>query len=85
MNGSHVCVCVTLPQALFFRKNDVPGIFMPCVCVLRCRRRFFFRKNDVPGIFETCNSPVEVFLRAAGVFFFLANSDSQMALAIFVM
>ena len=28
----------------------------------------FFGKNDVPGIFETCNSPVEVFLRAAGVF-----------------
>ena len=53
-------VCATLPQALFFRKNDVPGIF------------------------ETCNSPVEVFLRAAGAFF-LANSDSQMALAIFVM
>ena len=32
----------------------------------------------------TCNSPVEVFLRAAGAFF-PANSDSQMALAIFVM
>ena len=72
----------------------------------------FFGENDVPGFFETCNSPVELFLRAAGDFFsakmpflrfvrhviallksfyvpqalFLpANSDSQMALAIFVM
>ena len=80
----HVCVCYAAAGAFFSGKNDVPGIFMPCVCVLRCRRRFFFRKNDVPGIFETCNSPVEVFLRAAGAFF-LANSDSQMALAIFVM
>ena len=24
------------------------GIFMPCVCVMHCRRRFFFGKNDVP-------------------------------------
>ena len=69
MNGSHVCVCYAAAGAFFFGKNDVPGIFMPCVCVLRCRRRFFFGKNDVPGIFETCNSPVEVFLRAAGAFF----------------
>ena len=30
---------------------------------------FVFDKNDVPGFFETCNSPVEVFLRAAGAFF----------------
>ena len=30
----------------------------------------FFGKNDVPGFFETCNSPVEVFLRAAGTLFF---------------
>ena len=29
----------------------------------------FFAKNGVPGFFETCNSPVEVFLRAAGAFF----------------
>ena len=57
---------------------------MPCVCVMNCRRRFFFGKNDVPGIFRTCNSPVEVFLRAAGAFF-PASSDSQMALAILVM
>ena len=61
-------------------------------------------------IFRTCNNPVEVFLHAAGAFFFgkneipgilrhviallrssmcrrrffLANSDSQIALAIFV-
>ena len=62
----------------------MPGIFMPCVCVMHCRRRFFFRKNDVPEICMLFNSPVEVFLRAAGAFF-PANSDSQMALAIFVM
>ena len=30
---------------------------------------FVFGKNYVPGIFWTCNSPVEVFLRAAGAFF----------------
>ena len=44
----------------------------------------FFRQNDVPGIFVTCNSPVQVFLRDAGMFF-PAKSDSKMALAIFVM
>ena len=44
------------------------GIFMPCVCVMHCRRRFFFGKNDVPEICMPCNSPVEVFLRAAGAF-----------------
>ena len=30
---------------------------------------FFFGKNDVPWFFKTCNSPGEVFLRAAGAFF----------------
>ena len=30
------------------------GIFMPCVCVMHCRRRFFFGKNDVPGICMPC-------------------------------
>ena len=30
------------------------GIFMPCVCVMHCRRRFFFGKNDVPGFFMPC-------------------------------
>ncbi len=30
------------------------GCFMPCVCVMHCRRRFFFGKNDVPGIFMPC-------------------------------
>jgi hypothetical protein len=29
----------------------------------------FSRKNGVPVILRTCTSPVEVFLRAAGVFF----------------
>ena len=33
----------------------------------------FFRKNDVPWISKTCNSSVEVFLRAAGAFFFGKN------------
>ena len=47
-------MCDALPQALFFRKNGVPGICMPCVCVMHCRRRFFFRKSDVPGIFMPC-------------------------------
>ena len=37
--------------------------------LLTCRRRFFFGENDVPVIFWTCNSPVEVYLRAAGAFF----------------
>ena len=45
---------------------------------------FCVGKNDALGICVTCNSPVEVFLRAAGVLL-SANSDSQMALAIFVM
>ena len=39
-----IIICV-----FFSEKNDVPGIFMPCVCVMHCRRRFFFGKNDVPG------------------------------------
>ena len=52
--------------------------------LLTCSRRFVSGKNDVPGFLNTCNSPVEVFLRAAGVFF-PASSDSQMALAIFGM
>ena len=52
--------------------------------LLTCRRRIFFGKNGAPVIFRTCNSPVEVFLCAASVFF-PASSDSQMALAIFVM
>ena len=30
--------------------------------------RLFFGKNDVPEICMTCNSPVKVFLRAAGAF-----------------
>ena len=30
------------------------GIFMPCVCVMHCRRRFFFGKNDVPGFVMPC-------------------------------
>ena len=55
-------------MALFSGKNNVPGIVMPCVCVMHCRRRFFFGKNDVPWFFVTCYSPVEVFLRAAGAF-----------------
>ena len=44
----------------------------------------FFGKRDVPGILRTCDSPAEVFLRAAGLFF-SSKSDSQMTLAIFVM
>ena len=44
----------------------------------------FFDKNVVPGMFMTCHSPVEVFLRAAGALF-PANSNSQMAFAIFMM
>ena len=28
----------------FFIKYDVPGIFMPCVCVMHCRRRFLKEK-----------------------------------------
>ena len=32
------------------------------------RRSFFFGENDVSWFFKKCNSPVEVFLRAAGAF-----------------
>ena len=63
------CGLLACRRRLFSGKNDVPGILMPCVCVMHCRRRFFFGKNDVPEIFMPCNSPVEVFLRAAGAFF----------------
>ena len=49
-----LCVCDALPQALFWGKNDVPGFFMPCVCVMHCRRRFFFGKSDVPGFVPPC-------------------------------
>ena len=45
---------------------------------------FFRQTNWVRGIFVTCTSPVEDFSPAAGALF-PANSDSQMALAIFVM
>ena len=33
----------------------------------------FFGKNCGPGILKTCNSPVEVFLRATGALFFGKN------------
>ena len=46
----YTCICASF----FFGTNYVPGIFMPCVCVMHCRRRFFFRKNCVPGIFMPC-------------------------------
>ena len=36
-----------------------------CVCDA-LPQALFFGKNDVPVICMTCNSPVEVFLRAAG-------------------
>ena len=49
-------------------RSWIPGIFMPCVCVMHCRRRFFFGKNGVPCFFVTYYDPVEVFLRAAGAF-----------------
>ena len=39
----------------------------------------FFGKNDVPGFFETCNSPVEVFLHAAGAF-----SSAKMTFLVFL-
>jgi hypothetical protein len=45
VNGSLVCVCDALPQALFWGKNDVPGIFVPCLCVMHCRKRFLAEKN----------------------------------------
>ena len=70
--------------ALFGGKNDVPGIFMPCVCVMHCRRRFFFGKSDV--LVFLCH--VIALLRSFYVpqaLFLPANSDSQMALAIIVM
>ena len=79
-----MCVCYAAAGAFFPGKMTFLGFLCHvCVCYAAAGAFFFFRKNDVPGIFETCNSPVEVFLRAAGAFF-LANSDSQMALAIFV-
>ena len=68
----HICMYMYMYiyryMAFFSEKNDVPDIFMPCVCVMHCRRRFFFGKNGVPWFFVTCNSPVEVFLCAAGAF-----------------
>ena len=59
-----------VPRAFFSGQNDVPGISRtPCSGLLTRRRRFFIGRNNVPGLFRTCNSPVEVFSRAAGVFF----------------
>ena len=37
-----LCVWCTAAGYFFFWKNGVPGIFMPCVCVMHCRRRFFW-------------------------------------------
>ena len=77
-----------MPQAPLSGKNDVPDFLKTCnspvEVFLRAAGVFLFGKNDVPRLFRTCNSPVEVFLRVASVFF-PARSDSQMALAIFVM
>ena len=77
-----------MPRRLFSGENGVPGICITCnspvEVFLRAAGAFVFGKNDVPGIFRTCGGPVEVFLRAAGPFF-SSKSDSQMALAIFVM
>ena len=42
--------------------------------LLTCRRRLFSGQDDVPGTFRTCNSPAEVFLRAAGGFFSAKNA-----------
>ena len=50
----YIYMYIYMYMLFFFGKNDVPGIFMPCVCVMHCRRRFFFRKNDVPVIFMPC-------------------------------
>jgi hypothetical protein len=69
-------VCDTLPQAAFFGNKCVPGIFMLCVCDA-LPQASFFRKKWRSWYFMTCTSPAEVLLPA--------SSDSQMALAIFVM
>ena len=37
--------------------------------LITCRRRLFSGRNDFPGFLKTCNSPVAVFLHAAGAFF----------------
>ena len=79
-----MCVCDALPQALFFRKKKRSGYFYAlCVCDA-LPQTLIFGKNDVPVISRTCTSPVEDFSFAAGALF-PANSDSQMALGIFVM
>ena len=73
--------------ASFPAKMAFLGFWGHVVALLRSSyvpQAIFLCKNDVPGIFRTCNSPVEVFLRAAGAFWG-GKSDSQMALDIFVM
>ena len=61
-----LCVCDALPQALFFLKKwRSCDLYAMCVCDA-LPQALFFGKNDVPETFMPCNSPVEVFLRAAG-------------------
>ena len=61
-------MCDALPQALFFLKKWRSWYFYAlCVCDA-LPQALFFRKNDAPGIFMPCNTPVEVFLCAAGAF-----------------
>ena len=77
-----------MPQARFF-STKMTFLFWGgyVIALLRSSyvpQAFFFGKNDVPWIFRTCNNAVEVSWSAAHAFC-SAKSDSQMALAIFVM
>ena len=54
-NWIWVCSITKIARAICdISRSWIPGIFMPCVCVMHCRRRFFFGKNDVPEIFMPC-------------------------------
>jgi hypothetical protein len=66
------CVCDALPQTFFFGKMTFLSLLGHVIALLRSSyvpQALFSRKNGVPVILRTCTSPVEVFLRAAGVFF----------------
>ena len=84
---SPVEVFLRAAGAFFQAKMTFLGFLNHVIALLRSccvPQAIVFRQKNVPGTFRTCNSPAEVFLRAAGAFL-SAKSDSQMALIIFVM
>ena len=85
--NSPVAVFLHAAGTFFSAKMTFLGFWRHVIALLRSSyvpQAFLFGNKDVLWTFMTSNSPAEVFFCAAGTFF-PTSSDSQMALAIFVM